>query len=82
MAYKPLGNNVLVERIAAPKETSSGIILKTTEEPDKAKIVAIGPDVDEVAIDEVAIVNWNRATKVNEETYILPITEVIMVIED
>ena len=42
MAYRPLGDNVLVERIAAPKETSSGIILKTTQEPDRAKIIAIG----------------------------------------
>ena len=82
MAYRPLGDNVLVERIAAPKETSSGIILKTTEEPDKAKIVAIGDNVTEVVVDEIAIVNWNRATKVNDDTYILPVTEIIMVIED
>jgi len=82
MAYRPLGDNVLVERIAAPKETSSGIILKTTEEPDKAKIIAIGPEIDEVAVDEVAVVNWNAATKVQDELYIINIDHVILVIED
>ena len=53
MSYRPTGKNVLVERIAAQKETSSGIILKSAEEPDKAKIVAIGPEIDEVAVDEL-----------------------------
>ena len=53
MAYRPTGNKVLIERIAAKKETSGGIILKTTEEADRAKIIAIGPDVTEVAVDEL-----------------------------
>ena len=82
MAYRPLGDNVLVERIAASKETASGIILKTTEEPDKAKIIAIGPEIDEVAVGEVGVVNWNAATKVQDELYIINIDHVILVIED
>ena len=82
MSYRPTGKNVLVERIAAQKETSSGIILKSAEEPDKAKILAIGPEVDEVAVDEVAVVNWNAATKVQDELYIINIDHVILVIED
>ena len=82
MGYRPTGKNVLVERIAAQKETSSGIILKSAEEPDKAKILAIGPEVDEVAVDEVAVVNWNAATKVQDELYIINIDHVILVIED
>ena len=59
---RPLGNKVVVERIAAEKATSSGIILKRTDVPDKAKILAIGPDVDDVVIGEVALVNWNAAS--------------------
>ena len=82
MGYRPTGKNVLVERIAAQKETSSGIILKSAEEPDKAKILAIGPEVDEVAVDEVAVVNWNAATKIQDELYIINIDHVILVIED
>ena len=82
MSYRPTGKNVLIERIAAQKETSSGIILKSAEEPDKAKILAIGPEIDEVAVDEVAVVNWNAATKIQDELYIINIDHVILVIED
>ena len=82
MSYRPTGKNVLVERIAAQKETSSGIILKSAEEPDKAKILAIGPEITEVVVDEVAVVNWNAATKIQDELYIINIDHVILVIED
>ena len=64
MSYRPTGKNVLIERIPASKQTESGIILKSTQEPDRAKIIAIGPEVDEVSIDEIAVVNWNTATKI------------------
>lgn len=82
MAYRPTGKNVLVERIAASKETASGIILKSTQEPDRAKIIAIGPEIDEVAVDEIAVVNWNAATKVEDELYIINIDHIVLVIED
>ena len=80
--FRPTGNNVLIERIAAAKETTSGIILKSPEEPDRAKIIAIGPEIDEVAVDEVAVVNWNAATKIEDELYIINIDHIIMVIEN
>jgi len=87
MSYRPTGSNVIVSRIAGSKETESGIILKTSQEPDRAKIIAIGPDVTEVAVDEVALVNWQRSTRISgleedEELYVLPITEVVFVYED
>ena len=78
---KPLGNKIVVSRIAAAKQTQSGIILKTTEEPDKAKVEAVGPDVDEVQLDDVVLINWNKAVKADDELYVLPITEVIFVFE-
>jgi co-chaperonin GroES (HSP10) len=81
MAYRPLGNNVLIERIAASKETASGIILKSTQEPDKAKVLAIGPNVEDIAVDEIAIVNWNAASKVEDETYMISIDNIVLVIE-
>lgn len=82
MAYRPTGKNVLIERIAASKETASGIILKSAEEPDKATILAIGPEIDEVAVNEVAVVNWNAATKIEDELYIINIDHVVLVIEN
>ena len=82
MNYRPTGKNVLIERIAAQKSTSSGIILKSAEEPDKAKILAIGPEITEVVVDEVAVVNWNAATKIQDELYIINIDNIVMVIEN
>jgi len=80
--FRPTGNNVLIERIAAAKETASGIILKSSEEPDKAKIIAIGSDVEDVSVDEIALVNWNAATKVEDELYIIPIDQIILIFEN
>jgi len=80
--FRPTGNNVLIERIAAAKETASGIILKSAEEPDKAKIIAIGSNVEDVSVDEIALVNWNAATKVEDELYIIPIDQIILIFEN
>jgi len=80
--FRPTGNNVLIERIPAAKETASGIILKSCEEPDKAKIIAIGSDVEDVSVDEIALVNWNAATKVEDELYIIPIDQIILIFEN
>ena len=81
MSYRPTGRNVLIERIPASKQTESGIILKSTQEPDRAKIIAIGPEVDEVSVDEIGVVNWNTATKVEDEFYIINIDNIVLIIE-
>ena len=79
---KPLGNKILVERIAGTKQTTSGIILQRTDEPDRAKILAIGPDVDEVAVGEVALLNWNAAIKTGiPDQYVLSIEHVVFIYE-
>lgn len=80
--YKPTGKNVLIERIPSAKETASGIILKSTQEPDRAKIIALGVEVDEVSVNEIAVVNWNTATKVEDELYIISVDNIVLVIED
>jgi len=74
---KPLKNNIHITRIAAQKQTSSGIILKTSEEPDKASVNAIGPDIEEVSVGDTLLVNWNKATKVQDDDYIICIDDVI-----
>ncbi len=79
---KPLGNKVVVERLSKKDNTTeSGIILKSTEEPDRAIIMAVGPEVDEVSVGEVVLINWNKATKFENETFVIPITEVVFVYE-
>ena len=77
---KPLRDNIIVKRVAHERKTDSGLILQSNAgEPDKAEVVAVGPKVDEVSIGDSLLVNWNKAVKFEDEQYILPITEVVLV---
>lgn len=76
---KPTRDNIIVMRVAGEKATSSGIILKSSEEPDRAEVLAIGPKVDEVNIGDSVLLNWNKATKIENETYVVPIKEVVWI---
>jgi co-chaperonin GroES (HSP10) len=75
----PTRDNIIVERIAAEKTTASGLILKSSDEPDRGKVISIGPKVDEVEIGDELLLNWNKAVKVEDETYVIPVTEVIFI---
>ena len=66
MIIKPLHDKVLIERIENIKQTSSGIILKHSEEPDRARVLAIGPDVTEVQVGDVVQPDWGKAAKVQD----------------
>ena len=76
---KPTKDNIIVERIIKEAATASGIILKSSDEPDKAKVVSIGDKVDEVNVNDVVLINWNKATKIEKETYVVPIKEVVWI---
>lgn len=76
---KPTRDNIIVERINTEPTTSSGIILKSSDEPDRAKVISVGTKVDEVNIGDTVLLNWNKATKIENETYVVPVTEVIWI---
>ena len=76
---KPTRDNIIVERITREAATASGIILKSSDEPDRAKVISIGNKVDEVFINDVVLINWNKATKIENETYVVPVTEVVWI---
>lgn len=84
MDIKPLKDKVLISRIAAEKQTEFGIILKSSEGPDKALVEAIGPKVDEVSVGDEVLINWNGAVKASgkeseKEYYIVAIEHVILI---
>jgi co-chaperonin GroES (HSP10) len=84
MILKPLKDKIVVSRIAAEKQTEFGIILKSSEGPDRALVESIGPKVDEVAIGDEVLINWNGAVKVSgkeieKELYVVSIEHVILV---
>jgi chaperonin GroES len=78
MNIKPLGNKIVISRIEGTKQTASGIILRTTEEPDRAEVLAIGPDVNEVSVGDVVLLNWNAAIKTGDY-YVITIDHVVFI---
>lgn len=78
MNIKPLGNRIVIERLEGSKQTESGIILKSSNEPDKAKVMAIGPKVDEVEVGDVILLNWNAAVK-SGDYYVITIDHVVFI---
>lgn len=80
MNLSPLNGNVIVERQPAATQTASGIVLRSSEEPDKAKVVATSTDA--VKVGENLLINWNKSYKIKDETYRIHIDDVIAVFED
>jgi co-chaperonin GroES (HSP10) len=74
----PLKNKVVIERVEQTKTTTSGIILQRTEEPDRAKILAIGPEVEDVSVGDVVLLDWNAAMKI-EDKYVAPVTSIVFI---
>lgn len=79
MSYIPLNSNVIVERVEPIKTTASGILLQSSQEPDKAKVVATASD--DVQIGELLMINWNKAVKIDKELYRIHVNDVIAVFE-
>ena len=78
MNITPLSNKILIKRIEGSKQTDSGIILKRTEEPDRAEVMAIGPDVDEVEVGDIVLLDWNTAIK-SGDYYVAKIDGVVFI---
>lgn len=83
MKITPLNKNVIVEPIRGRKTTESGIVLSTSLEPDKAKIVAVGISVTEVKENDIVLIDWKKTKKIDsvDEQYIVSIDNVIFIYE-
>jgi co-chaperonin GroES (HSP10) len=79
MTYVPLNRNVIIERKAPEKVSSGGIILQSSIEPDRAIVIATGDK--SLSIGEELLINWNKAYKIEKETYRIHIDDVIAVFE-
>lgn len=81
MSLTPLRDNVIIERLEKELTTASGIILKRNDDADKAKVIAIGSEVVDVAVGDVVLINWNEAKKIDKDTFQVNINGVIAVFE-
>lgn len=69
MKLQPLGNYVILKQADPEETTASGIILpgQTAEKPQYATVIAIGPDVDNVSVDDKVIYSKYAGTQVEIE---------------
>ena len=53
MTVKPLGDRVLIKRLAAEEKTKGGIILTSAakEQPQMAEVLAVGPGTEDVKME-------------------------------
>lgn len=75
--YLPLNGNVIVERVAPVKTSAGGIILQSSQEPDKAKVIATGSD--SVQIGDLLLINWNKCAKIGDDIFRIHIDDCIAV---
>jgi chaperonin GroES len=57
MNFRPLGDRVLVEKVEEKNTTASGIIIpdNAKEKPSRAKVLAVGSEVEEVRVDDTVV---------------------------
>jgi co-chaperonin GroES (HSP10) len=85
---KPLKSKLIVQLIEKERTTTSGIILSSADpaEATRGLVLAIGDNVTEVAVGEMVLPNWNKASKTKgddgEDVYIFEEDDIILVFED
>lgn len=82
MSFIPLNRSVIIERQEPNKTTESGIILQSSQEPDKAIVKYVSVGLDEVSVGDSLLINWNKAFKVEKELYRVSIDDVVAVYEE
>jgi co-chaperonin GroES (HSP10) len=86
MLLKPIKKNVIIKAIQKEKISSGGIVLAEVdrEEASKGIVVAIGPEVTEVKLDEVILPNWQKAKKSkfdDQEFWIVHEDDIVLVFD-
>ena len=70
MIVKPLFKKVLVAEIKAVTKSEAGIILdnaNSVREQNRAKVLAIGPDVTDLKEGDTILLDWTKASVVKIE---------------
>ena len=78
MSLKPLHNKVIVERIPGETISAGGIVLHRSNEPDRAKVLAVGPEVDEVAVGDIVLLDWNKAIE-SKGLYVVTVDNIVFI---
>lgn len=74
MTLRATGTRLIVEQLEASTTSAGGIVLKTQQEPSRARVVSVGAEVKEdISAGDLLYVEWNRVAKIPFEgqTYYL-----------
>ena len=85
MNFKPLGDRLLVQRVEDTNTTATGIIIpdNAKEKPSKAKVLAIGSDVEEISVDDTVVFGKYAGTELaleGKEYLVLEVSDVLGVL--
>lgn len=82
MSIRPLKDKVVLEQIQKETTTTSGIVLTTPDRDaqTEAVVIAVGPEVEEVKVDDRVIVDWSRAGKAGD-FYVIKEEFIVAVVE-
>lgn len=78
---RPLQNKVIIERIAGETTSAGGIVLQRSDGPDRGKVIAVGPEVKEVSVGDIILLNWNAASKAGEH-FVVTEDNIVLVFEE
>lgn len=87
MNVQPLHSKVIVAENYIESRTESGLILDgidSLRQTPQATVLAIGPDVTDVAVGDVVMLEWNKATIITvdgAQRAVIDQSNIIMVIE-
>ena len=87
---KAANKNYVIEIIENENKntTSGGIIIQHNDQTQLARVLSIGPDIDEknkVDVGSTAIVNWSAVVQVkigNEKVYIIHADQILGTVKD
>jgi co-chaperonin GroES (HSP10) len=81
MNIRPLKDNLVVERVEKELKSESGIILTSSDEADRAKVIAVGPEVTDVKVGDEVLLNWQKCPAINGNIYKANIEDVVGIFE-
>ena len=83
---KPINNTAIIEMLEKEKISTGGIILTRNDpkEITKGRVLAIGPNCNDIKEGDIILPNWNAARKndINDETFFVISEDEIIAILD
>lgn len=83
---KPIKGKIAVTKQATSKTTESGIILTVdVNDVDRAIVVAVAADVEDIKVGDELLIDWKHTTKTRldeQDVYIINEKDVVGIFED